>query len=85
MTGTRLRGTSQIGRSVPRVEGPAKVTGTAEYIHNLRLPGMLHAKIFRSVVPHGRIISIDTSDAMAMPGVHGVYTGADIRTVIPEP
>lgn len=85
MTETRLSGVSQIGRSVPRVEGRAKVTGTAEYIHNLRLPGMLHAKIFRSVVPHGRILSIDTSAAAAMPGVYGVYTGEDIRTVIPEP
>ncbi len=45
----------QIGRSLPRVEARAKVTGSAEYIHNLRLPGMLHAKICRSAVPHGRI------------------------------
>jgi CO/xanthine dehydrogenase Mo-binding subunit len=85
MTETRLGGLSQIGRSVPRVEGPAKVTGTAPYIHNLRVPGMLHAKIVRSVVPHGRIRSIDTAAAAAMPGVYGVYTGEDIRTVIPEP
>ena len=76
---------SQIGRSVPRVEGREKVTGIAEYIHNMRVPGMLHAKIFRSNVPHGRIRSIDTSQAAAMPGVHGVYTGADIQTVIPDP
>lgn len=76
---------SQIGRSVPRVEGPEKVTGIAEYIHNMRVPGMLHAKIFRSNMPHGRIRSIDTSQAAAMPGVHGVYTGADIQTVIPDP
>jgi len=76
---------SQIGRSVPRVEGRAKVTGAAEYIHNLRVPGMLHARVFRSVVPHGRIRAIETSVAAAMPGVFGVYTGEDIRTVIPEP
>ena len=76
---------SQIGRSVPRVEGREKVTGIAEYIHNMRVPGMLHAKIFRSNMPHGRIRSIDTSQAAAMPGVHDVYTGADIQTVIPDP
>lgn len=76
---------SQIGRSVPRVESRSKVTGTADYIYNLRVPGMLHAKIFRSVVPHGRIRAIDTSIAAAMPGVHGVYTGDDICKVIPDP
>ena len=58
----------QIGRSIPRVEAHAKVTGTAEYIHNLRLPGMLWAKICRSTVPHGRIRHIDTSAAAAIPG-----------------
>jgi CO/xanthine dehydrogenase Mo-binding subunit len=78
-------GMSQIGRSVPRVEGRAKVTGTAEYIHNMRVPGMLHAKIFRSAMPHGRIRFIDTSQAAAMPGVYAVYTGEDICSVIPNP
>lgn len=75
----------QVGRSLPRVEGRAKVTGRAEYIHNLRLPGMLHAKIARSTIPHGRIRRIDTSAARAMPGVHSVITGEDILTVIPDP
>ena len=51
----------QIGRSIVRVEARAKVTGTAEYIHNLRLPGMLWAKICRSTVPHGHIRRIDAS------------------------
>jgi CO/xanthine dehydrogenase Mo-binding subunit len=75
----------QIGRSLPRVEARAKVTGTAEYIHNLRLPGMLWAKICRSTVPHGRLLRIDTSAAAAIPGVHVVVTSADIRGVIAEP
>jgi CO/xanthine dehydrogenase Mo-binding subunit len=75
----------QIGRSIPRVEARAKVTGTAEYIHNLRLPGMLWAKICRSTVPHGRIRHIDTSAAAAIPGVHRIVTATDIRTVIAEP
>lgn len=82
---TGAGGVSQIGRSVPRVEGRAKVTGSAEYIHNLRVPGMLHAKVFRSVVPHGRIRAIDTAAAAAMPGVYGVYTGEDVRKVVPDP
>ena len=74
-----------VGRSVPRLEGRAKVTGRAEYVHNLRLPGMLHGKIFRSTVAHGRIKRLDVSAARAVEGVHRVITGADIRTVIPDP
>jgi len=77
--------TSQVGRSLPRVEGRAKVTGRAEYIHNLRLPGMLHAKIFRSPIAHGRIRSIDTAAAKAHPGIHAVFTSEDIRRIIPNP
>ncbi len=76
---------TQIGRSVPRLEGRAKVTGRAEYVHNLRLPRMLHAKVFRSVVPHGRIKSIDVSAARALPGVHSVVTGEEVLKLIPSP
>ncbi len=75
----------QIGRSVPRMEGAAKVTGRAEYIHNIRLPGVLHGKMFRSRIAHGRIVSIDTSAARAVAGVHSVVTGEDIQRLIPEP
>jgi CO/xanthine dehydrogenase Mo-binding subunit len=75
----------QVGRSVARLEGRQKVTGRAEYIHNLALPGMLHAKVFRSTLAHGRILSIDTSEAEAVEGVYCVVTGADIRRIIPEP
>ena len=49
---------SQVGRSVPRLEGRDKVTGRAEYTHTMRVPGMLHAKIFRSTVAHG-LIKVD--------------------------
>ena len=76
---------SQIGRSLPRIEGRDKVSGRAEYTHNLRLPGMLHAKIFRSTIAHGRIKSIDTSAAKKVPGVYRVVTIDDIKTVIPNP
>jgi CO/xanthine dehydrogenase Mo-binding subunit len=76
---------NHVGRAVPRLEVRAKVTGRAEYVHNLRLPGMLYGKVFRSTVPHGRIRSIDTGAAQALEGVHRVVTGEDIRTIIPEP
>jgi CO/xanthine dehydrogenase Mo-binding subunit len=75
----------QIGRELPRLEARAKVSGRAEYTHNLRLPGMLYGKLFRSTVPHGVIRRIDTAAARALPGVHRVVTGADIRALIPEP
>ncbi len=75
----------QIGRSLPRLEARAKVTGRAKYTHVMRLPGMLTCKIFRSTVPHGRIKSVDVSAALKVPGVFGVYTGDDIRKVIPDP
>jgi len=77
--------TTVIGQSIPRLESNDKATGWAEYIHTMRLPGMLHAKVFRSDTPHGRILSIDTAEAAALPGVHGVYTGEDILKVMPVP
>ncbi|HXF67035.1 MAG TPA: xanthine dehydrogenase family protein molybdopterin-binding subunit [Burkholderiales bacterium] len=74
-----------VGKSVPRLEGRAKVTGRAEYVHNLRLPGMLYGKIFRSTVAHARIRRLDVSGAQALPGVHRVLTARDIATVMPDP
>ncbi len=74
-----------MGVSIPRVEGLAKVTGRAEYVHNLRLPGMLYGKVCRSTVAHARLRSIDVEAARALPGVYAVYTAEDIRKLIPEP
>src|ERR1700732_4649997 len=78
-------GGGQIGRSVPRLEAREKVTGRAEYTHLMQVPGMLHGKIFRSTVAHGRIKSVDTTAASSIPGVHAVYTSDDVRKVIPDP
>src|SRR4029077_18934875 len=77
--------TAAVGRSIPRLEARAKVTGRAEYVHNMRVPGMLVAKIFRSTVAHGKILNIDVSAAREMDGVHSVVTGEDIRKIIPHP
>ncbi len=76
---------SQIGRSIPRLEARDKVTGRAEYTHPMRLPGMLHAKLFRSTVAHGRITSVDISAAKQVPGVLHVVTIEDVKHVIPDP
>ncbi|MBV9579538.1 MAG: xanthine dehydrogenase family protein molybdopterin-binding subunit [Chloroflexi bacterium] len=64
-----------------RVEGPLKVTGAAQYTADLSLPGMLWLAYTRSDRPHARIVSVDTSAAREMPGVHAVLTGADIGDV----
>jgi CO/xanthine dehydrogenase Mo-binding subunit len=77
--------TPQVGRSVPRLESWLKVTGRAEYVHNLRLPGMLYGKIFRSTVAHGRIKRIDTAAAQQLAGVYRVITSKEIGEVVPEP
>ncbi|TAK84575.1 MAG: xanthine dehydrogenase family protein molybdopterin-binding subunit [Betaproteobacteria bacterium] len=82
---TQSTETPQVGRSVPRLESWLKVTGRAEYVHNLRLPGMLYGKIFRSSVAHGRIKRIDVSAARALGGVHSVMTGEDVRRLVPDP
>src|SRR5689334_2399152 len=82
---THATETPQVGRSVPRLESWLKVTGKAEYVHNLRLPGMLYGKIFRASVAHGRIKRIDTSAAKALAGVHSVVTAAEVKTILPDP
>lgn len=74
-----------IGRSLGRLEGRAKVTGRADYVHHLRLPGMLHGKIFRSTFPHALIRRIDIRAAAAVEGVHQVVTIEDVRRIIPHP
>src|SRR5262245_40004297 len=76
---------SQIGRSVSRVEGSDKGTVCAEYVHTIRCRGMFVAKLFRSTVANGRITSIDTSAAKSLSGVLHVVTAEDVKRVIPDP
>jgi len=66
-----------IGKSLPRVDGPLKVTGQARYAGDMSLPGMLHGRLLRSPHAHARIVDIDISRAVALPGVKGVITGRD--------
>ena len=69
-----------IGRPQRKIEGLAKSTGRAVYTDDIALPGMLHGKILRSTEAHANILSIDTSRAEALEGVHGVITGRDMTT-----
>jgi len=82
---TETTQSGMVGRSIPRLEATAKVTGRAEYAHNLCLPGMLYGKVSRSTVAHARILRIDTSVADALEGVHRVVIAEDIREVIADP
>jgi len=65
------------GRSLPAPAGPQVVRGAARYTFDTAIEGLLHVKILRSPYPHARIISIDRSTALAVPGVHAVLTHED--------
>jgi carbon-monoxide dehydrogenase large subunit len=65
-----------VGHSVRRVEDDRLIQGDGHYVDDIVLPGMLHLVMLRSPIPHGRIVSIDTSAAEAVPGVVAVLTGA---------
>jgi len=68
-----------IGHSVRRVEDARFIQGAGHYLDDIKLPGMLHMAILRSPVAHAKILSIDTADALALPGVVAVITGADLE------
>lgn len=67
-----------VGKNIPRIDGPAKVSGKAKYVDDFFVPGMLHGKIFRSKIANGWVKSIDVSKAKAMPGVEVVLTYEDV-------
>jgi len=67
-----------VGISIPRPDGPEKVTGRVQYVADIQPKGLLHAKLLRSPHAHAKIVSIDTSAARALPGVRAVITAKDI-------
>ena len=66
-----------IGTYVPMVDGPEKVSGRAKYTADLVLPGMLAGRILRSPYSHAEILEVDVSEAVKLPGVRAIVTGAD--------
>ena len=70
-----------VGRSLPRMDAPGKVTGTAIYAADFALPGMLYGRVLRSRDPHGRLVRIDASRAARVRGVRVVLTAADVADV----
>jgi carbon-monoxide dehydrogenase large subunit len=73
------------GQAVRRIEDPALVQGQGRYTDDLTPEGAVFMRFVRSTSAHGRIASIDTSVARAMPGVLGVYTGADLEAAGVKP
>lgn len=69
------------GQPVRRVEAARFLAGKAQYVADIRLPGMKHAAILRSPVAHAKIRSIETSAAAAAPGVVAVYTGSELARI----
>ncbi len=68
---------SPVGARIPMVDSVDKVTGAGKYADDLTLPGTLVGKILHSPYAHARILSIDTSAAQRLPGVHAVVTGRE--------
>lgn len=70
-----------VGQSLNRLEDPPLVTGKATFIGDINFPHQLHMRIVRSSYAHGRILSINLEEALAMPGVVGVWTTEDVRDI----
>ena len=68
-----------IGSRATRVDGPAKVTGQAQYAGDIRLPGMLYAKLLRPPAHGAKFKSADTSEAKKISGVQVVQDGDFVR------
>ncbi len=76
---------SWVGSKVRRVEDPALLKGEGRFVDDMHLPGLLQAAFVRSPYAHARITGIDTSAALAMPGVHAVLTHADLPEALQQP
>ena len=72
-----------IGRSVPRLEDRPLLTGQGRFAADISFPGQWTMRVVRSSIAHGRIKSIDVAAARAMPGVHAVWTHADVAHIPP--
>ncbi len=72
-----------VGSRALRKEDVRLVSGRGQYTDDIQIPGMLFAVMLRSPHAHARIVHVDTSDALRMPGVVKIYTGQDLKAVLP--
>ena len=77
-TAPRRLQVGKVGELVPRADAPPKVKGEFAYASDLSAPGMLWGHTLRSPHAHARIVAVDTTDAVTMPGVHAVLTHDDV-------
>jgi len=70
-----------VGRSVPRLEDRPLLLGQGRFAADISFPGQWHMRVVRSAVAHGKITSIDAKAALALPGVHAVWTHADVAHI----
>jgi carbon-monoxide dehydrogenase large subunit len=68
-----------LGARIKRREDPRLITGTATYVDDLQMPGLLHVVLVRSPHAHAKITAIETERARTAPGVVAVWTGEDVR------
>ena len=73
-----------IGRNLPRVDIPAKVTGGASYVQDLRLPGMVHARVIRPPAYGAKLIEVDSARVEALPGVIKVVRDGSYLAVVAD-
>src|SRR5258706_4093474 len=73
--------TSSIGRDTPRVDGPLKVSGKAQYASDFHFPGMLYAVPVAATIANGRVTAIDSAAATRMPGVRAVFHRENIGKI----
>jgi len=81
MTTTAERPAPEIGQARKRKEDAHLLTGRTTWTDNMTLPGILHLAILRSPMSHARIISVDVSAALRLPGVIGAFSGQDFKDV----
>jgi len=72
-----------VGRSVRRLEDRPLLTGHGRFAADISFPGQLHMRVVRSPIAHGRLVSINAEAARKMPGVHAVWTAADVAHIPP--
>jgi CO/xanthine dehydrogenase Mo-binding subunit len=73
-----------MGKPMPRVDIPAKVTGGAAYVQDMRLPGMVHARVVRPPGPAAQLAALDTAEVERMPGVLHVLRDGNFLAVVAE-
>ena len=70
---------SKPAQTIRRLDSPERVRGAPVYATDIQMPGMLHARVFRSQVPRGRVLSVNADAALQVPGVVAVVTGKDVK------